>query len=222
MKAIILAAGKGRRMLPLTLSVPKTLLKIGNKTVLDYIFDALPTEIDEVIIVVGYLKKKIQQHLGARYQGKIIRYVVQDILDGSATALLGCQNFFLPKERFLLIYGDELPTDQEIKECLKYQFSWLCCPTENPKISGIPTLDNNKRILEVIEKPENPQSNIAAAGIMVIDSDIFSYQPVIHSSGEYYLTSLMNQFVAAHSVQAVFGRSRPSFISPDEIEKIKF
>ena len=75
-------------MLPLTLSVPKPLLRIGGKVVLDYIFDALPEEVDQVIIVVGYLKKKIQQHFGVKYQGKSIRYVVQNTLNGSDMAVM--------------------------------------------------------------------------------------------------------------------------------------
>jgi len=220
MKAVILAAGKGRRMLPLTLTIPKPLLRIGNKTILDHIFDAFPEEIDQVIIVVGYLKKKIQQHLGIKYQGRTIRYVVQDILDGSATALLCCQDFFLPKEKFLLVYGDELPTHEEFVDCLQHQYSWLCSPSHDPRQSGIAMLSNDQQILEVIEKPENPVSNLSAAGIMVVDSYIFNYKLIQHRNGEYYLTSLMNQFVADHKVHAVLGSARPSFISPDEVEKL--
>jgi len=222
MKAVILAAGAGRRMLPLTLKVPKSLLVIGGKTVLDYIFDALPPEVDSVVIVVGYLKKKIQQHLGVKYQGRPIRYVVQNILNGSATALLSCQDLFLPNERFLLIYGDELPTKEEIAGCLKYDYSWLCCPAENPRQSGIATIAPDERLLEVTEKPEYPASNMSAAGIMVISSDIFKYPSTQHPNGEYYLSSLMGKFIKEHFVRAVYGRMRPGFVSPDEIDKITF
>ncbi|OGH64479.1 MAG: hypothetical protein A2821_03085 [Candidatus Magasanikbacteria bacterium RIFCSPHIGHO2_01_FULL_41_23] len=222
MKVVILAAGEGRRMLPLTLKIPKPLLRIGNKTILDYIFDALPEEIDSVIVVVGYLKKKIQQHLGNRYQGRSIRYVTQSILDGSATALLTTKDFFLPSERFLIIYGDELPTKQEVSDCLSHEFTWLCSPAEHPRQSGIATIASDGRIIEVIEKPENPISNLSAAGIMVVDSTIFNYRPVQHSNGEFYLTSLMNQFLQSHSVQVVYGNMRPAFVSPDELQKISF
>lgn len=220
MKVVILAAGEGRRMLPLTLKVPKPLLRIGNKTVLDYIFDSLPEEIDSVIVVVGYLKKKIQQHLGSRYQGRPIRYVTQSVLDGSATALLTTKDFFLPNERFLIVYGDELPTKQEVTDCLKHEFTWLCAPAEHPRQSGIATIAPDNRIMEVIEKPANPVSNLSAAGIMVVNSDIFTYQPIQHSNGEFYLTSLMNQFLQFHLVQAVRGNMRPGFVSPDELQKI--
>lgn len=220
MKAVILAAGRGRRMLPLTLSVPKPLLRIADKPILDYIFESLPEEIDTVIVVVGYLKKKIQQYLGSRYQGKSIRYITQDILDGSASALLCCRDLFLPKERFLLVYGDELPEAGEITECLKFKYSWLCAPSPVPSQSGIALVNEGGYILKVLEKPEHPPSDLSAAGIMVINGDIFDCQPVQHSNGEYYLSSLMNEFLKVHQVRAVWGRGRPAFISPDEIEKL--
>ncbi len=220
MKAVILAAGEGRRMLPLTQSIPKPLLRVKNKTILDYIFDALPPEIDQVVLVVGYLKKKIQEHIGYRYQGKAIRYVVQHSLTGSATALLCCRDLFLPDERFLLIYGDDMTNRAEVEECLSHSFSWVCCPAANPHASGIATLTPNGRIMEVVEKPDHPKSTMSAAGVMVISGAIFTYVPIQHQNGEYYLTSLMNQFVAKCRVQAVIGKERPAFVSPDEIEKL--
>ena len=55
MKAVILAAGEGRRMRPFTLSIPKPLLQLQGKKVIDYVFDALPDEVDEAIVTVRYL-----------------------------------------------------------------------------------------------------------------------------------------------------------------------
>ena len=222
MKAVILAAGGGRRMLPLTLSVPKPLLRIGDKTVLDYIFDALPEEVDQVIIVVGYFKEQIQRHFGEQYKGKAIRYVVQDVLNGSGTALLCCKDLFSPGERFLVAYGDDMPSRKEIADCLNHEYSWLCAPTDNPKQGGEATFSDDGHILKVIEKPKNPSSNMSVAGTMVVNSDIFTYEPEPHPvNGEFYLTSLMNRFVANHKVRAVYGNQRPGFLSPDEIKKYK-
>lgn len=208
-------------MLPLTQSIPKPLLRVKNKTILDYIFDALPDEIDQVILVVGYLKKKIQEHIGHRYQGKAIRYVVQHSLTGSATALLCCpKDLFLPDERFLLIYGDDMTNRAEVEECLRHHYSWVCCPAANPRASGIATITADGTITEVIEKPEDPKSTMSAAGVMVVGSALFGFTPVQHANGEYYLSSLMNQFVSKYKTHAVIGKERPAFVSPDEIEKL--
>ncbi len=207
-------------MYPLTRSMPKPLLRVGNKTILDYIFESLPPEVDSVIMVVGYLQKKIRQHLGHKYQGKNIRYVDQAVLDGTATALFLTKDFFSPQERFLLIYGDELPTREEIKGCMSYPSSWLCAPSASPRQSGIASIGEDDIILEVIEKPANPSSNMSAAGIVVLNEDIFRYDLVRHENGQYYFTDLMNQFMKTHMVHAVYGRERPNFLSPDELDRI--
>ncbi len=220
MRAIILAAGIGKRMLPLTQNVPKSLLRIGNQPIIDYIFDALPNEVDTVIMVVGYMEDKMRTHLGGCYQGKKIRYVRQENLTGTATALMLAKDLFQEGERFIIIYGDELPSKGEIDECINKEYSWLCSRSPDPKQSGIAEIDMEGRITEVIEKPENPTSDICAAGIMVVSSDIFKYPMVKHKNGEYYLTDLMNGFVKDHDVYAVYGRQRPPFLSPDEIDKI--
>ncbi len=220
MKAVILAAGVGKRMLPLTKDTPKPLLRIANRPILDYIFDSLSGEVETVILVVGYLEHKIRTYLGVRYQGKTIRYVRQDELSGTATALLLTKELFQKNERFLLIYGDELPTKEEIKNCLDKKYSWLCTKSPNPKQSGIAEIDTNGKIVHVIEKPENPKSDMCAAGVMVIDASIFNYTPVQHANGDYYLTALMNEFAAQHDVYAVYGRQRPPFLSADELSKI--
>ncbi len=221
MKAVILAAGEGKRMLPLTRTIPKPLLRVGNRTIIDYIFEALPEPVDEAVVVVGYLKKKIQEHIGYQFQGRRIRYVNQDVLNGTATALHCAKDLFAPSERFMTIYGDELPIKEEMDRCVVEEFSWLCYPTDTPQQSGIAELDQSGRILSVIEKPINPLSNIAAAGVMVMNSDIFFYPLAQHDNGEYYLTALMNDFVKDHAVMAVVGEKRPGFTSPDEIEKIE-
>jgi NDP-sugar pyrophosphorylase family protein len=220
MKAVILAAGVGKRMLPLTQDIPKPLLRVGNQPILDYIFDNLTSEIDTVIMVVGYLENKIRTYLGSKYQGKNIRYVRQEELTGTATALFTARDLFQKDERFIIIYGDELPVPGEIEGCLKHNYSWLCCKSSNPKQSGIADIDGFGKIIKVIEKPENPPSDMSAAGIMVVNSSIFDYTPVQHENGEYYITSLMNDFMKENEVYAVYGRQRPPFLSPDEINKI--
>jgi MurNAc alpha-1-phosphate uridylyltransferase len=75
MKAMILAAGRGQRMMPLTQNTPKPLLKIKGKTLIEYRLDALKkTDITEVIINLSYLGEKIQQHLGQNYKGINLTY----------------------------------------------------------------------------------------------------------------------------------------------------
>ena len=187
MKAVILAAGRGIRMMPLTAHTPKPLLLFRGKTLIDHIFDALPPEIDEVIIVIKYLADKIKQYCGDFYKERKI-YYAEGSDNGSAYSFLAAQPFIKKNERFLIIYGDELPATDEIKRCLDYSYAWLCYEVADPRLSGIATIDDNGRILEVIEKPANSKSHWAATGVMLVARDIFRYTPEQCNYGDYYLT----------------------------------
>lgn len=219
MKVIILAAGEGKRMLPLTLDTPKPLLKVGDKTFLDHIFDALPAEVSEALVVVKYLGDKIKSYLGDEYKGRKIIYV-EGKGKGTALDFLSCKDFFSPGERFIIIYGDEIPTRQEIAECLKYPLSWLCCLTDTPELSGIAEIKDDGLIVEVVEKPRTPKSNWAAAGVMVFDTEAFSLAPELHELGEYYLSSLLDKLVKKRKVQAVKMGACRSFVYPEDLGRV--
>ena len=82
MQAVILAAGNGTRLRPITNHVPKPMIKIGNKTLLEYNIDNLPSEVDEIIFVIGYLGEQIKDYFGSEFKGKKIKYVEQKELLG--------------------------------------------------------------------------------------------------------------------------------------------
>ena len=75
MQVVILAAGRGTRMGGLTERVPKSLLEVAGKTLLEHKFDILPDDVDEIIIVVGYLGDKIREWYGDGYHSKRIQYL---------------------------------------------------------------------------------------------------------------------------------------------------
>ena len=102
MKCIILAAGFGTRMGELTKKVPKPMLLIKNKPKLAWTIGMLPESIDEVILVVGYLKEKIIDYFGDFYGGKKIKYLEQKELNGSAGAIALAEKFIDEGERFLV------------------------------------------------------------------------------------------------------------------------
>ena len=109
MKAVILAAGMGKRLKPLSDLVPKALLKIHGKPVLEYIVnDLIQNNFDEICIVIGHHGDKIQEHFGNGQKfGAKISYVVQPQLLGTANALNHASNF-VGNEPFLLHLGDAI------------------------------------------------------------------------------------------------------------------
>ncbi len=132
MKAVIFAAGKGERLRPLTFKTPKPLLKIGGKTFLERIIGALPSFVNEIIIVVGYKKEQIKKFFGKKYKNRKIHYVIQKKLNGTGRALLLTQKYFKEKEKFLILNADELLTPKEIKGCFSKEFSWISLRIKNP------------------------------------------------------------------------------------------
>lgn len=224
MKAIILAAGKGKRMGPLTRTTPKPLIKIGRKTLLEHLLDSLPRTVDEVIIVIGHRGDQIKDFIGTTYKGKSIQYVVQKKLNGTAHAVLLTRKLFIDsRERFFIMYGDELPTRREIQHCLAHRYSWLCHPLTHSIATGVVQLDRNKRIIRIAEKRGGTRPPyISAGGVMLVDAGIFNYRPWRHKkTGEYYLTSMMSRFLREHPVYAIIGRKDLYLTSPEDVDKLR-
>lgn len=220
MKAIILAAGEGKRMLPLTLSVPKPLLMIGGKTVLDHIFEAFPEEITEAIVVVRYFGEKIKDYCGEAFHGRKIQYA-EGSEKGNAYTFLAAKPFVKDNERIMVLYADELPSAENMKKCLAHEYSWLCKETARPKSAGVVRFRKDGTIEEIVEKSDNPPSNIAAIGLMVLSSEVFQYKPVPNANGEYYLSSMMNDFLKNEKVYAVLTKGGCSLTTPDDIPKVE-
>src|SRR5262245_18769194 len=106
MQCVILAAGKGTRLRPLTENTPKPLVKVAGKTLLDHIVESIPSSVDELIIVTGYLGHMIQEHCGQEFHGRKVKYVTQEEQNGTAKALWLCKD--LIKGRFLFLFADDI------------------------------------------------------------------------------------------------------------------
>lgn len=219
-KAIVLAAGEGKRMLPLTLSLPKPLLIVNGKPVLDHIFEAFPREITEAVIVVRYLGEKIKAYCGKVFHGRPVRYA-EGSEKGNAFSFLAVKPYVGRDERVMVLYGDEIPSAENMQKCLAHEFSWLCKETARPKAVGIVRLRDDGTIEEILEKSDSPPSTIAAIGLMVLPGEVFYYEPVKHPNGEYYLSSLLNPFLRKEKVHAVVTVGGCSLTTPEDLPKVE-
>src|SRR3989338_8468553 len=123
MQAVILAAGEGVRMRPLTLTTPKPLLEVAGKFLLRHIVEALPSEVDELVIVIGYLGDQIKNYCGTEFCGKKVSYVWQKEKTGTGKALFLCEP--LVRGRFFMLYADDILGAEGLRECLKYYLSLM-------------------------------------------------------------------------------------------------
>jgi UDP-N-acetylglucosamine diphosphorylase / glucose-1-phosphate thymidylyltransferase / UDP-N-acetylgalactosamine diphosphorylase / glucosamine-1-phosphate N-acetyltransferase / galactosamine-1-phosphate N-acetyltransferase len=169
MKAIILCAGKSTRMHPLTLTRPKPLLKILNKTILSHNLEQLKGIITEAIIVVGYKKEMIIDEIGENFQGIKIAYVEQKEQLGTGHAVLCSKDFIKNGEKFLIAPGDDLFSKKDIQNLVKYDLGVLAKEVDDPQKWGIIVADKKGNITDIEEKPDKPKSNLASTGLMVMD-----------------------------------------------------
>lgn len=218
MKAIILAAGEGKRMRPLTLKTPKPLLKVNGKPIIDYVFESLPTEINEVVVVIKYRGEAIRSHLGQSKNGVRVTYV-EGSDKGTAYSFLAAREHL--KSRFLFIYGDEIPHPLNVKNCLARNLSILVFETNNPGSNGIVSLRKDGTIDKIVEKPKKAKTNIAADGVMVLNQDILNYVPT-KTLGEYYFSELVGKFVKNNFVYPVMAQNFVGDLTtPGDLYRVK-
>lgn len=187
MKVIILAAGEGTRMRPLTIDTPKPLLDISGKKIIERIIESLPDEIDEVVIVVDYLKEKIINFLENNYSGKKIIFVEQTEVKGTYGALLSAKDLLKNGERFLVLNADDIHDKSELKEYLKYPRSFGVQKMIMPNYYNIVVKD---KLIFGFEKQSDDQrasGALVSTGVYVLDKNIFKDGGVEVFGGEYGL-----------------------------------
>ena len=179
MQAIIMAAGKSTRTYPITLTIPKPLVKIANKPIIVHNLEALKDHVNEFIIIVGYLKEQFNEVLGNEFEGIPIKYVEQREQHGTGHAVLLTKN--LINEDFLVINGDDIFSKKDFEQIVNTKNSMLVKEVTDPSHFGVIKFENEK-VLEIVEKSENPPSNLANTGLYHFEPKIFEYlEKVEHS-----------------------------------------
>ena len=170
MQAVILAAGMSTRTYPLTLTRPKPLLKAANKTILEHNLDNLIGFVDEVILVVGYKKEMIKKYFGNKYKNIKLKYVEQKEQLGTAHALSVAESYI--QDKFILMMGDDIYSNGDIKNCIKYPYSILTTIVKDPQNFGV-IIEERGLLKDFVEKPKTFVSNLANAALYCFDKKIF-------------------------------------------------
>lgn len=204
-------------MRPLTEKLPKPLIEVAGKPIIEHVLDALPSEIDEVIIVTGYKGEMIQERLGETYKGRPIRYVHQWMLAGTAHSLSIARPFL--KGTFMFLNADDIVGPEALKEALKHPLAILAATHDRPETMGVINTRADGTLEGIEEKPENPKSNLVNTGTMVLDERLFAYEAPRHESGEYYMTDPVSALAKDHPVMII---EQPVWIPvgyPEDIPK---
>jgi NDP-sugar pyrophosphorylase family protein len=183
-KAMILAAGKGTRLYPSTLEVPKILLPMAGKPLLAYVLTWLKLNgITDAAINLYHLGDKVKEFLGdGRRYGIKILYSEEETLLGTAGGVKKVETFF--NSTFLVIYGDLL-LDFNLERMLHFHrknhaiATLLLAPVSNPKEVGIVKIDEKGKVLSFVEKPSSSAAtgNLANGGVYILEKEIFKHIP---------------------------------------------
>jgi len=182
MKALILAAGEGKNLVPFTTTRPKPMINVGGRFILENTIKLLKESgINVINIVVGHESDKIVQYFerGADF-GVSIHYSYQKKLSGIGDAVYKVKERFNPGEYFMLIYGDII-TSANIFNYTLHSFNMSkepvasVCLTPSTKMFGNVYLDNEMKITKIIEKPKKGDlGNYVLSGVFILPSRFFS------------------------------------------------
>lgn len=186
MKAIILAAGKGTRLIPLTLETPKPLLIVRGLPILEHILNELPDLIDEVIIVTDHLHQKILNFVNSKKYKLPIQLVPQIQNEiGTMAALKSARSFLREGERFLVLNGDDLVIKNDLEKMLENERSFGVFNTNIlPRYYKVVEKDDLLDSFQLQTEQEKINGVFIATGTYVLDTQIFNFETRLLSGGE--------------------------------------
>ena len=221
MQAIILAAGRGLRMAPLTDTVPTPMLTIYDKNLLEWKLEALPQEITSVIIVVGYKKEVIQNYFGNMWKHLPITYIEHTTLNGTGGALNLCKEHVV--DRALIMMGDDIYAKEDLEKLVAYDFSILVEDQGERSLQnqGGKVLEKDGLLTGLNEglSQTGISSTLVNTGAYTISKEYFNYAPVKFSETEYGLPHTLASFCNTIPVNVLRATEWIQVTTPACIEK---
>lgn len=219
MQAVILAAGEGKRLRPLTDGCPKPMVHVGGKPILEHTLSILPDCIDEVILVVGYKQEKIREHFGETWQGRRIVYVEQPEANGTGDALARTRHV-LDGAPFLMLFADDLYHPDDLSALTSSDHpAMLVKEHPHPEQFGVCLISDDGFLRGLNEKPEQPKSNLVNAGPCFLHHDIFDLDiraPLL-SNGESNLPAQIGYLAQKRPVRIFRARFWHSIAYPEDL-----
>lgn len=204
MQAIVLAAGEGSRMRPLTSGRPKVMLPVAGRPFLEHIIlRARGAGIDRFVLVVGFGQSAVRSHFkDGSHLGVRIEYAVQEEQLGTGDALMAAEG--QAEERFMVLNGDVLPEERSLQEMAGYHSAVSAIEVEEPERYGV-FLGEGGYMKRVVEKSPSPPSRMANAGIYVLTGRIFDAlrRVAVSERGEYELTDGLNLLARDEAIRIV-------------------
>jgi NDP-sugar pyrophosphorylase family protein len=206
--AVILAAGEGRRLAPLTNRRPKPMVPVANRPLLEHVVEAVTgAGIDRILLVVGYEQERIRNHFGDGDDwGATIEYVEQSTQLGTGHAVLQAEP--VVDGTFVVLNGDRI-VDPSIVSRMRDRAvdgdlpAMTVTTAANPRQYGVVTIDGD-RVTDIDEKPEGPvETNQINAGVYAFSPAVFDAIRETHATGELAITATLDDLAGREPLSAV-------------------
>ena len=193
MYGVVLAAGRGTRMRPLTDRRPKPLLPVGDRSLLERVFDTARDVVDEFVVVTGYRGDAIRDAVGESYRGRPVHYVEQAEALGTAHAVAQAEP--IVDDEFLVLNGDVV-VDASLPRALADADGTAIAGTEveDPRAYGVLSTTSDGALAGIVEKPDDPPTTLANVGCYAFTPEVFAYIDRTPESdrGEYEITTTID------------------------------
>lgn len=202
MKAIIPAAGVGTRLRPHTYTLPKALLYVAGKPIISHILDdVVPLGMTSIVLIVGYKGELIEEYVRRQYPDVNVEFVVQEERRGIGHAIDLCASHADTGEPLLVVLGDTI-IKTELERITRSSHSALGVKeVEDPRRFGVCEVKGNL-ITRLVEKPENPPSNLALVGLYYFQDPSALFASLRHiienditTRGEYQITDALQRMI---------------------------
>jgi len=220
MDAILMCAGKGTRLRPLTDTIPKPLVPVHGRSTLERTLDALPQEVDRVMLVIGYLGGAIRERIGDRVSDREVVYVEQEKLDGTGGALRATESS-IHSDRFLVINGDDLYAAEDFNELVKYDRALLYARTVWGGNADAWIINASGKITGMQQIAPGPEVNLNI-GAYCLDCSWFKTDPVLSpgKTDEWSLPHAIPQMIErGFPVKGVRARFWMPVGTPEQLEE---
>ncbi|GGN89162.1 MULTISPECIES: bifunctional sugar-1-phosphate nucleotidylyltransferase/acetyltransferase [Haloarcula] len=202
MQAIVLAAGEGTRMRPLTVNTPKPMLPVADRPLVAHTADtAIEAGADELIFVVGYEADAVREYFGDSYRGRPVSFAVQEEQLGTAHAVDAASEYI--DGPFAVLNGDNLYDEASLTALFDAAPSIAAYRVPDPSNYGVLSTDGD-RVTGIVEKPADPPTRLANAGAYVFPAEARNWLDVpLSDRGEHEITDVLARVIEERSVTAV-------------------
>ncbi len=203
-KGVLVAGGSGSRLLPFTRFTHKTLLPIFDRPVIDYALKTMrESGITEITIIANEHIGQIAKHLGGGEPNEKIHFVIEEEPKGVENALALARPY-VEGSRMMLYFSDNITTWDFSDDVRDFEFSeeapgaiLLAREVDDPSSFGVCVMDEGGKVVDVVEKPEEPPSDLAIGGIYLFDERFWEFLDLetLEGSGAFSISDVTRKYV---------------------------